>query len=521
MTSANRILLNAGATYAQSLLRMAIGLFSMRWVLQSLGHADFGLYCVVGSLITFIVFINEILGGSNARYYAYAIGEGQKTTPENACDNLKRWFNTALSIHVIVPAMLVVIGYPIGEYAIRHWLNIPIDRLEACVWVFRISCLTAFVSMSTVPYLSMYTAKQLITIRAGFGVAGSVLTFLGAVFLLYAPTDKLLTYATYMMLINAGLPVLQSLLAVRLFPECRVKFSYWWDFSRMRKLLSYAGWTAWGGGGGYLIGSQGCVFVTNRYFGTVINASYGIAGQLSAQTQSLASALLGALSPAVTTKEGSGDRAGTIRLAYRTGKLGVLLILVFAIPMSLEMETLLQLWLGRIPESVVPICIFLLSGAVIERLTAGHQMAIAAAGKVAAWQFAGGVLNVLVFPLAWILAASGFGVKAAACAAFACPCCTFVTNLLFAKKLVNMSIIPWARQVLLPLLSLMAIVTFSGWIVTKLAEPCFARLVVTTGVCLLMTFMVGWFSVIDGVEKASIMHLFGRTLEMVWRKGVD
>ena len=174
MSPNRRIVLNALATYGQSLIRLLTGFFSVRWVLAALGQADFGLYCVVGSLITFIVFFNNILAGSISRYYAYSIGEGANKTQDAAREDLMRWFNTALSIHIAVPMVLLLVGYPVAEYAIRNWLNLPVGRIGACVWVFRIACVTAFIGMSAVPFLSMYTAKQYIAVRAGFGVAGTV-----------------------------------------------------------------------------------------------------------------------------------------------------------------------------------------------------------------------------------------------------------------------------------------------------------------------------------------------------------
>lgn len=510
MTSPRRIIINTLATYLQSLVQLAAGFFSVRWVLKSLGQDDFGLYCVVGSLITFIVFFNDILSGSNARYYAYSIGEGQNKSSAEALNDLKGWFNTALSVHTIIPLILLLIGYPIAEYAIRHWINIDPSRISASVWVFRIACVTAFVKMSSVPYLSMYIAKQYIAVRACFGIAGTILNLIFAFLLLFMEGDKLIWYAVLMLVVHAGLPLLQVLLAIKTFPECRLQISQWGDRSRLRRLLSYAGWVAIGGGGGSLIGYQGSVFVTNSFFGTSVNASYGIAGQLSSYAQTLSGALLGALSPAVTTAEGSGEREHTIRLAYRTGKLAVFLMLLFAIPMILEMRSLLVLWLGTIPAFIVPICIITISGAVIEKLTIGHQMAIAAKGKIALWQLTGGILNILVFPAAWLFAVLHMGPISAVVAGVCCPCCTFFTNLLFARHLLGMSIMEYARCIFLPVF-LTAAMTFAIGCVPVLFLPAeWWRIIVTTMACLATIIPCGWFLVLDVEERSYLKMAIAR-----------
>ena len=135
------------ASYSRTLIAAGLGLFSVRWVLDALGASDYGLYAVVGSLIVFISFFNNILGISISRFYAYSIGHGENVSPEEAVKELSGWFNTAFSLHILVPIALLVIGYPVAVYAIRHWVNIPPDRIATAVWVFRVSCVTAFVSM--------------------------------------------------------------------------------------------------------------------------------------------------------------------------------------------------------------------------------------------------------------------------------------------------------------------------------------------------------------------------------------
>ena len=78
---------------------------------------------------------------------------------------------------------MLIIGYPIGDYAIRHaWLNIPPDRVEACLWVFRFSCLSGFLGLVTVPFNAMYGAKQYI---AELTVYSFVTTTLNVCFLYY------------------------------------------------------------------------------------------------------------------------------------------------------------------------------------------------------------------------------------------------------------------------------------------------------------------------------------------------
>ena len=122
MTSSQRIILNTLATYGRTVFAMALGLFSSRWVLQALGSVDYGLMGVVGAVILFVAFLTTTTSGTISRFYAYSIGQGD---PEET----NRWFNTALSIHTILPIVLCLISWPCGEWAIRNFFNVPPDRL--------------------------------------------------------------------------------------------------------------------------------------------------------------------------------------------------------------------------------------------------------------------------------------------------------------------------------------------------------------------------------------------------------
>jgi Na+-driven multidrug efflux pump len=158
MKPTTRIIVNTVATYGRSIFSLFLHLFSARWVLAALGQTDFGLYGVVGSLILLINILNGGMSIGVARFYAFSIGEGHHLPDHEAIDDLKRWFNTALSIYLMLPIALIILGWPIGEYAIQHWLTIPPDRVQAAVWVFRIALITTFVSLLSVPFTAMYNA---------------------------------------------------------------------------------------------------------------------------------------------------------------------------------------------------------------------------------------------------------------------------------------------------------------------------------------------------------------------------
>ena len=173
MTQNKRIFLNIIATYGRSIFSILCGMFSVRWTLEALGHRDYGLFGVIGGLVLFVEFLNVQFGGAVSRFYAVAIG--QKLVVEDkkkALENCREWFSTALSVHLMLPLLLIVIGYPIGIKAITcGWISVPVERFDACIWIWRFACLNVLTAMLSAPVWAMYIARQNIAELTIYGVS--------------------------------------------------------------------------------------------------------------------------------------------------------------------------------------------------------------------------------------------------------------------------------------------------------------------------------------------------------------
>ena len=182
MTENKRIILNVIVTYGRSVYGIVLGLFTARWILAALGTVDFGLYGLIGGLVVFIAFLNTLLSVATARFFAYSVGRCQVRS-EDGLKDCRDLFSAACAIHFTMAVVLTCIGYPLGTWAVQHYLRIPPDRVCACLWVWRMVCLNCFFSMVNVPFAAMYKAKQEIaemTLYSFFTVTAN------AIFLYYA-----------------------------------------------------------------------------------------------------------------------------------------------------------------------------------------------------------------------------------------------------------------------------------------------------------------------------------------------
>ena len=492
---------------------MVCGLFTARWVLQALGQVDFGLYGLVGGLTVFIGFFNLLLSVATSRFYAFSVGQAVKAkaegNEESGLEECRKWFSTAVLLHTVIPCALIAVGYPIGIYAIEHWLTVPADRLDACFWVFRFVCISCFVGMINVPFQAMYTAKQYIAELTIYSFVQTTATFGFVWFMVAHPGDWLAKYALGTCVVAVVPQLLICHRALKVFPECRFNSSYAWSLSRMKQLGSFAFWQAFGGLGAIARG-QGIQILINKYFGPAFNASMSIANQVSAQSQTLASSLQGAFSPAITTACGAGDYDRMRSLAFRTCKFGMLLGLIFIIPLALELETVLKLWLVNPPPYTKELCWCILLATVIDKSSAGHMLAVAAKGKIAAYQaFLGGSL-IMTLPIAWLFVEMGRGVASIGWAIVIGTLMCAWGRVWFARRLVGMGARHWLFRLLAPVAITIILTGLVGYSTRLFMAPGFCRVLATACFCELVLLPLSWFVLLDGSERQFVFNKIKR-----------
>jgi O-antigen/teichoic acid export membrane protein len=506
MNPSQRIALNTIATYTRSVLGAGLMLLSSRWVLNALGQTDFGLFSVIGSIIVFITFLNSVMAGSASRHYAFSIGRDDPA-------EVNRWFNAALSMHIVLGAVLILVGWQIGEYVIANFLTIPTYRLSTCLWVFRISLISAFVSMLSIPFVAMFTAKQRIAELAMWNTFYSLMVFFLAWFLTRAPGDRLLFYAVGMVGILVFVQLAQVFWAVASFRECRIHYHQWLDKHRFKAIFSFASWTLIGNSG-QLLRNQGSAILLNIQFGPRVNAAYGIANQVSTQTDQLAAAMIGAFSPEITTSEGRGDRARMLSLSQRASKFGTILILLFTIPLMVEMEYVLKIWLGNPPLYTAMLCRLILATFIIDRLSVGNMLAVIARGKIAAYQATVGTCLVLTLPLAWVFLKLGAPPTSVGVAFVITIIAVSAGRVLWVRQLFGVPISKWLGTVVLPCGIVACASTLAALTPRLLLSTSFTRLVGVMVTSIIVSLLIAWFFALDVNER----QFFRQNLEALLSK---
>jgi len=497
MTSSQRIAVNTLAAYSRSLVAVALGLFSSRWVLAALGQTDYGLYCVIGSVVLFLTMLNATLTISTSRFLAYSIGQNNPRL--TTC-----WFNVALGLHIALSLVILLVGWPLGEYVIRFVLNIPPERVADCVCVFRMVFCTALANVLSVPFVSMFTAKQRIAEVSLWGIVQTGLVFIFAWYLLRVPQERLLVYAGGVASITVCVLMAQCIQSAFIFDEVRIVPVFFFAKKKLKALLAFASCDVVGFSG-VTFGTQGGAFLLNFFFGPQANAAYGIANQVSAQASALSSSLFAAFVPEIISAEGGGQRDRMLSLALRACKFCALLVMMFAIPLVTEIEYVLGLWLVTPPPYTGVFCRIILLAFVLDKMTFGLVTAVHAHGVIAAFQTIYGLINACTVVIAFILIKHGVGPASVSLASLGVALGSAVFRVRWFYRTFGVPPLRWARDVAWPCVAVGAVAFVVAAGIKALLPVSIVRLLLVCGLSASATVLVAWQVALNTAERQFVL----------------
>ena len=393
-TSSNaRIAKNTLLLYFRMLFMMAVSLYTSRVVLNTLGVTDFGINNVVGGVITLLGFLTGSLGAASSRYITYDLGKGDMAV-------LKRTFGNILSIHLLLAVLVVVFGETAGLWFMSTQLQIPPERASAEMWVYQFSVFSSAMAVVSVPYNATIIAHERMSAFAYISIADAVLKLLIVYLLVVIPYDKLIVYSILFFCIQTLDNVLYAVYCSKHFEETRTRPEY--DGKQFREIFAFAGWTM--NGNLAAIGyTQGLNILLNMFFGPAVNAARGIAVQVQTVCQRFCVNFQMALNPQLTKSYAQGDLATMHSLLARSSKFSFFILLFIAMPLMLEAEFALKLWLGIVPEHTVAFLRLVLITGLLYTLSNPIIVSVHATGRLKKFQIVEGTMLLSIVPIAYIL----------------------------------------------------------------------------------------------------------------------
>ena len=326
--------------YIRMLFVMAVSLYTSRVVLNVLGVEDYGTYQVVGGIVGFLAFVNGTLSQGTSRFLLFEMGKGD-------INSVTRLFSTLLNAHIILAIIIIFLAETVGLWFVHHKLVIPADRMGPAVLAYHLSIITAFFSLTQIPYTAAIKSHERFSIYA-YSSLIDVLAKLGIVFALkVSPIDRLSFYALLLCLETIGMMLFIRLYCTQHFIETRYQFVL--DSTLIKKVASYCGWNFFSNISGAL-NVQGLYILVNMFFNARIVASIAVATTIKDAANSFIENFRVAAIPQTVKSYASGDHARSKSLLLNTSKYSYFLLLLLGLPIFLVAPELFRLWLGFIPE---------------------------------------------------------------------------------------------------------------------------------------------------------------------------
>lgn len=450
--SSKKVFYNTLIIYIRILLTVVLSLYSTRLVLASLGSLDYGIYNLIGGVVSMLAFLNTAMATATQRFLSFELGKKVNS-------NIKQVYANTIVIHFGIGILIVLFLESFGLILIKYYLNIVPDKISSAIVVFHYMVYTVFLSIISVPFMALLYSHENIIIVAIVTLCESIFKLFIAIFLSYTKSNRIEIYAFLLAVVSSISAFSYLSFTINRYDEFSLKNVVKFKIYQVKELLSFAGWNLFGTLCS-MARYEGFAVVLNIFFGSNINAAYGIANQVSSQINFFSVTVLQALNPKIMKSEGADDRGKMIRLALIASKFGFFLLSIIAIPCIFEMKFILQLWLKVVPEYTSVFCSLILISILINQVTIGIQSGLQATGKVKMYQIVVGSLILINIPIAVLLLKLGLKpysilVSYAIVESIAC-CMRLYFFVAFAKLNIHDFINNVLKKEMLPLLILLS-----------------------------------------------------------------
>ena len=508
-TSVNnsRIAKNTLFLYARMLLGMFVSLFTSRVILDALGAVDYGVYNVVGSIVAMSAFLNGAIASSTQRYITFYLGK-------NDSSQLRKVFSSSVEIHVILAIVVALLAETVGLWFFYNKLTIPAERMDIAFGVFQISILTMIVNIFNGPFNSAIIAHERMDIYAYISLANIFLQLFLAYSLYKSPIDRLLFYALLIAFVQILTQVAQQLFCRKKFAETKLILT--WDRKLIKEMASFSLWNIWGSLAGLLFG-QGLNLLLNVFFGPIVNAARGIAVQVDNAINQFARNFLVAVDPQITKSYANGELPQMHHLIFRASKFTFFLLLMLSLPVLVETETILALWLKTPPQYTETFIRLTLTIVIIDSVARPFMTAAAATGKVKVYQSVVGGILLSIVPIAYIVLRLGGNPASVFIVHLIICLIAFFTRLLIVKHLIKMSLSDYFRytvsRIIMVLLS-----SIVPTLLIKLLLP--SGIVSTIIICICAVLFVALSSFFLGMTKNERCFVLSKVYSIANKIGI-
>lgn len=425
------------------LLTMFVSLYTVRIVLETLGEIDYGIYNVVGGIVTMFSFLSSSMAVASQRFFAFELGtKNQK--------QIKKIFSITMSIYIIIAIVILILAETLGLWFLKTQMNITPERMESAHWVYQFSIFSFMMTIFSIPYNSSVIAHEQMNVYAWGSIIEIILKLLIVYILVVFSFDKLKLYSILMFIVTTITTSFYRIYCKYKYEECR--FYFCWDISLFKTIISYSSWNLIGALAN-VFNNQGANIILNIFFGPIVNTARGIAYQVNGAIMQFVQNFMTASRPQIIKYYAENEKEKMLNLIFQSSKLSFLLLFILTVPFLLKTDYILEIWLKEIPKYVVIFTQLVILSALIDSLSFPLMTAAQATGKIKNYTIIVGSVMLLNLPISYVFFKLNYPPPTIFFLAIINSIICLYLRLILLKKMIKFPIKKYFREVIFPLLS--------------------------------------------------------------------
>lgn len=496
-----RIATNTILLYGRMLVVLLINLYTVRVVLRALGAEDYGVYNVVAGVITMLASFSSVLSSATQRFYSFSLGNGDTY-------RLQKIFSASTNIYLAISALTILFGETIGLWFVNTQLVIPDGRMVAANWIYQFSILSFMASMLSTPYMAASIAHENMGLFAIISTLDAVLKLLAALAIPHIFIDHLVYYGLTLLLIQVFTFCYYLIVCRRRYSECH--YTQTKDWPLHKEMLSFSGWTLFSSFA--VVGmNQVITIIINIFFGPIVNAARAIAIQVNSALSTFCNSFIMAIRPPMIKAYAEGNFGYLNKIFTISNKFTYYCMLMIAIPLIFEMDSILHIWLGEVSGQTILFCRLIVVYAVILSLCNPISIIVQATGKMKQFTVPVEMVTLMTPLVVYGLFKIGLAAESSFYAMIAMVLIAHVVRLIYLKKVyIQFSLSSYIKDFVLHAVGVSLISIPVVYMLHTSVEQPLVRFILVVLVSIMFVGISSYVFGINAVEKQIVRSLIHR-----------
>ena len=442
ISNTKRLAKNSVYMYIRMIIVLLIALFSSRLLLKNLGVDDFGIYNLVGSIISMVAGLKSMFSSATQRFLDYEMGKKND-------GRLQLIFSMSIIVNIVLSLVFVIVVEAIGLWFFEYKINVDPSRIFAAKCVFHLAVVSSVITIMTSPYDAVIIANEKFDFYAFTSVFDAVLRLVAVILIPYLKGDNLIIYGILLLLIAILIRIINGFYCSRKFKESH--YIKCWDKNTFKQMFSFAGWQSLGMTASTLR-SNGMNMIFNVFGGPVVNAARGIAFQVESAVTMFLNNIITAITPYSIKAFGEGDDKKVQQMFYFSSKVLFLVGFAVAVPLMYLTQPVLHIWLGNVPDFTIGFVQIVIVWFLVRSVHQPIDTLFKAAGRIREYQIIEGILLLLPLPLAYLALNNGLSMYFAFSTIIAIDVIDLLAIIILAKKIITIDAYRYLKEILLPMI---------------------------------------------------------------------